>query len=261
MSLTVEFLIHFQSTYVPHWIKLVKYILLLLLLLISIISIDGTHSTDKSSSPNQSSNIRWTLVDNFNFYNNSYILRWHSHRHPHLNESSDQWFYGSVQAETTTKSIQRSRFRPIHIVVLAPSQSTEEYSLSRIAPAILAAARSIEAEARINKNYAGWEHGAQIDFVDTKCSSAIGPLVAFDYFIRNKVDVFLGPVCPYVLAPVARYTSFWDVPHLTSSGQVSMFDDKNSTFRILTRMNGSFSRMGQFFNQVRNFVQTTFMLK
>lgn len=119
-------------------------------------------------------------------------------------------------------------------------------------PAIVAAVRSIVEEASKSKGqlYRGWEHGATIDFVDTKCSSAIGPLVAFDYYIRGKVDVFLGPVCPYVLAPVARYTSFWDVPHLTSAGQVSMFDDKNITFRILTRMNGSFSQMGQFFNQV-----------
>nr|XP_027196215.1 atrial natriuretic peptide receptor 1-like [Dermatophagoides pteronyssinus] len=118
-------------------------------------------------------------------------------------------------------------------------------------PAIIAAVKSIEDETKINKyKYLGWEHGAEIYFVDTQCSSAIGPLAAFYYYIRSKVDVFLGPVCPYVLAPVARYTSYWDIPHLTSSGQVSMFDDKNSTFRILTRMNGSFSRMGQFFNQI-----------
>jgi len=136
--------------------------------------------------------------------------------------------------------------------VLAPLDSTEEYSLLKIMPSIIAAARSIQASHKQSGGqlYRGWERGAVIDFVDTKCSSAIGPLIAFEYFIRGSVDIFLGPVCPYVLAPVARYTSYWGVPQLTSSGQVTTFDDKNQTFRILTRMNGSFSRMGQFFNQV-----------
>ena len=196
-------------------------------------------------------NVRWTLVDNFNFRNNSYFMHWHPRRHPHL---INETLFPSISGGSTTEDAnnQRQHFRPIHIVVLAPLQSTEEYGLHRIMPAIVAAVRFIEEESRKSKGsiYRGWEHGAQIDFVDTKCSSVIGPLAAFDYYIRNKVDVFLGPVCPYVLAPVARYTSIWDVPHLTSAGQVSTFDDKNSTFRILTRMNGSFSRMGQFFNQV-----------
>lgn len=202
-------------------------------------------------------NVRWTLVDNFNFRNNSYVMHWHQHRHQHLNETFTPSFVSGGPIDTGGP--QHQHFRPIRIVVLAPSQSSEEYSLQRIMPAIVASVRSIEEQASNSKGalYRGWEHGAQIDFVDTKCSSAIGPLAAFDYYIHGKVDVFLGPVCPYVLAPVARYTSYWDVPHLTSAGQVSMFDDKNTTFRILTRMNGSFSRMGQFFNQVnRSFALT-----
>ena len=31
-----------------------------------------------------------------------------------------------------------------------------------------------------------------------------GPLHAVEMFYRRKPDVFLGPVCPYVLAPVVR---------------------------------------------------------
>lgn len=192
--------------------------------------------------------VKWTLVGNLDLYNNSYVMSsgWHPHRHSHWNDTCP------ISPEDGQHS-GKQHIRPIRIVVLAPYQSNEEYSLHQIMPSIVAAVRGIEEEAkRTNgkKYQGGWEHGAQIDFVDTKCSSAIGPLAAFEYFIRGKVDVFLGPVCPYVLAPVARYTSYWDVPHLTSSGQVTMFDDKNTTFRILTRMNGSFSRMGQFFNQV-----------
>lgn len=190
--------------------------------------------------------VQWTLIENFSFHEHSYSMHWRPHRHQHYN--SNDSFSSAEQGTATTPP----HLRPIRIVVLAPFHSNEDYSLEKIMPAIVAAVRSIVEEASKSKGqlYRGWEHGATIDFVDTKCSSAIGPLVAFDYYIRGKVDVFLGPVCPYVLAPVARYTSFWDVPHLTSAGQVSMFDDKNITFRILTRMNGSFSQMGQFFNQV-----------
>ena len=39
---------------------------------------------------------------------------------------------------------------------------------------------------------------------DTECSSTQGPLHAVEMFYRRKPDVFLGPVCPYVLAPVVR---------------------------------------------------------
>ncbi|KAK5637740.1 hypothetical protein RI129_000077 [Pyrocoelia pectoralis] len=199
----------------------------------------------------------WNLIVNFPVSDNSYSMHWHpQRRHPHLNDSSTSlWVPGSgpgPEQPSTGSGVQLGRTRPIRIVVLAPLDSTEEYSLLKIMPSILAAARSIEASARSSGGqlYRGWERGAVIDFVDTKCSSAIGPLIAFEYFIRGSVDIFLGPVCPYVLAPVARYTSYWGVPQLTSSGQVTTFDDKNQTFRILTRMNGSFSRMGQFFNQV-----------
>ena len=56
---------------------------------------------------------------------------------------------------------------------------------------------------------------------DTQCNSTIGPLTAVDMVYRYKPNLFLGrpnvkimtltyyplgPVCPYVLSPVSRYT-------------------------------------------------------
>src|SRR6218665_2426024 len=103
-------------------------------------------------------------------------MHWHpQRRHPHLNESgSNLYDYPTVSNAGAT-----SRSHPIRIVVLAPLDSTEEYSLLKIMPSILAAALSIETEARKSNGqlYRGWERGAVIDFVDTKCSSAIGPLI------------------------------------------------------------------------------------
>lgn len=196
---------------------------------------------------------QWNLVNNIDFHNNSYVMRpWHSHRHAHLNNDTT-FALPPFRHGPDHSAAGASRANQIKIVVLAPLNSSEEYALHRIMPAILAAVRTIEDEARKTngqKYLGGWERGAVIDFVDTMCNSAIGPLAAFEYYTRRQVDVFLGPVCPYVLAPVGRYTSYWDVPHLTSSGQAATFNDKNETFRILTRMNGSYSRMGEFFKQV-----------
>ena len=42
-----------------------------------------------------------------------------------------------------------------------------------------------------------------------------------------KTDVFMGPVCPYVLAPVARYLNVWKIPILTTSGLMPHFQNKN----------------------------------
>ena len=41
---------------------------------------------------------------------------------------------------------------------------------------------------------------------------------SYDCFCSPK-DVFLGPISEYVLAPVARFSSIWKVPILTTGGQ------------------------------------------
>lgn len=58
------------------------------------------------------------------------------------------------------------------------------------------------------------------------------------------VDAFLGPVCDYVIAPVARYSGVWGIPVLTAGGLVANFELKFE-YPTLTRMMGSFSLVGQ----------------
>ncbi|KAF4517655.1 hypothetical protein B566_EDAN002887 [Ephemera danica] len=57
--------------------------------------------------------------------------------------------------------------------------------------------------------------------------------------------VFLGPVCDYVIAPVARYAGVWGIPVLTAGGQAPAFQYKTEgQFSSLTRLMGSYSAVG-----------------
>ena len=66
--------------------------------------------------------------------------------------------------------------------------------LDSVLPAIILAAQEL--------SHWSWE----ILVGDTECSSTQGPLHAVAMYYRRKPDLFLGPVCPYVLAPVVRST-------------------------------------------------------
>ncbi|XP_023288642.1 atrial natriuretic peptide receptor 1 [Orussus abietinus] len=58
-------------------------------------------------------------------------------------------------------------------------------------------------------------------------------------------DVFLGPVCDYVIAPVARYAGAWGIPVLTAGAQADAFRYKDEHYPTLTRMMGSHSHVGE----------------
>jgi atrial natriuretic peptide receptor A len=58
-------------------------------------------------------------------------------------------------------------------------------------------------------------------------------------------DAFLGPVCDYVLAPVARYAGVWGIPVLTAGAQADAFRHKPLSYPTLTRMMGSYRLVGE----------------
>lgn len=62
-----------------------------------------------------------------------------------------------------------------------------------------------------------------------------------------QADVFLGPVCDYVIAPVARYASVWKIPVVTPAAQANAFMDKQGQFPTLTRILGSYHQLGTAF--------------
>ncbi|XP_032687886.1 atrial natriuretic peptide receptor 1-like isoform X2 [Odontomachus brunneus] len=58
-------------------------------------------------------------------------------------------------------------------------------------------------------------------------------------------DAFLGPVCDYVIAPVARYAGVWSIPVLTAGAQAEAFRHKGEHYPTLTRMMGSHRLVGE----------------
>lgn len=118
----------------------------------------------------------------------------------------------------------------IHLALLAPAEKADvsnghpEQILATTLPAIELAIETIKEQKLLNG----------IDLVvhyrDTKGSSTIGPLAAFDLIIHQEADVFFGPVHDYVLAPVARYASIWRIPVLTTGGIAGAFDQKVLNF-------------------------------
>lgn len=62
---------------------------------------------------------------------------------------------------------------------------------------------------------------------------------------RTATDAFLGPVCDYVIAPVARYAGVWGIPVLTAGAQAEAFRHKGVHYPTLTRMMGSHRLVGE----------------
>lgn len=130
---------------------------------------------------------------------------------------------------------------PIRLAVLAPGDESQPFALHKVVPAVLYAVKTLERQG-----------GRPMEVIhrDTECSSTYGPLAAFSLYNSASADVLLGPLCPYVLAPVARYSTVWELPILTAAGQNDNFDFKDPHYKLLTRMNGSYSQIGKIFLQV-----------
>ena len=83
------------------------------------------------------------------------------------------------------------------------------------------------------------------DLRDSGCSDTYGPLMAIDMVTRQAVDVFLGPHCDYVVAPVARFTKVWNVPLISAGGTAGAFGNK-ANYPLLTRVMGDYAKGAEF---------------
>lgn len=92
--------------------------------------------------------------------------------------------------------------------------------------------------------------GVSIDITlisrDTFCSSTYGSIGFFEIYsnFKNKINAIWGLPCDYVLAPISRHASVWEIPILSTSGRSRAFDDKLYTYSTLTRLMGGVGAMG-----------------
>lgn len=129
----------------------------------------------------------------------------------------------------------------IKLGVILPQQNDLPWSLRQTMPAIQYAVDNISNRTDLLQGYTVKVHQG-----DSQCSDTYGPLVAIDMYLRRLAHVFIGPACDYAVAPVARFSPHWNIPVLTGGALVQAFHNKRS-YSQLTRMTGSYSKLGQFF--------------
>ncbi|XP_069101884.1 atrial natriuretic peptide receptor 1-like isoform X2 [Argopecten irradians] len=88
-------------------------------------------------------------------------------------------------------------------------------------------------------------HTLNVTMYNTQCDAVRAPLEAFR-FMRDGGHAFLGPVCDYSLAPVARYAPYWGLPIVSPGGLAEDFLDKKKEYKTLTRMGSAFDSMTRF---------------
>ena len=139
----------------------------------------------------------------------------------------------------------------ITLGVILPESTEHPWSLKRVLPAIEYAVQNVAKR--------GILPGAKLVPLtkDSQCSEVMGPLAAVDFHVNDSVKVFLGPVCEYAIAPVARYSPYWNIPVLSAGAFPFAFDNK-SEYRQLTRVHLAYTTCADFFvYTAQNFNWTT----
>ena len=124
--------------------------------------------------------------------------------------------------------------------VILPSDPKYPWSLKKVLPAIDVAVESVVDQGLLPKLK------ITVNASDSKCSDTFGPLAAIDFFMYKTANVFIGPVCDYAIAPIARFSPSWNIPVLSGGAFVSGFDNKRE-YKLLTRVHGAYSNCADFF--------------
>uniref|UniRef100_A0A182QJ32 Receptor ligand binding region domain-containing protein n=1 Tax=Anopheles farauti TaxID=69004 RepID=A0A182QJ32_9DIPT len=136
----------------------------------------------------------------------------------------------------------------LKFAILLPKQPNKRRDiriLSTVLPVIEMATRVVTAPGGLLQKFR-----IEIDHRDTQCSSTYGALGAFDIFLTRKPDVFFGPICDYVIAPISRYSSVWGIPVITTGGLTEAFTLKVPNYRTLTRMTGNYHAFGLMMREI-----------
>ncbi|XP_053386879.1 atrial natriuretic peptide receptor 1-like [Mercenaria mercenaria] len=125
-------------------------------------------------------------------------------------------------------------FMEIKLGVILPEVSSYPWSIKYVMPAIEMAVESVQRDIVP-------EHRVFTYVKDSECSATMGALAAMDLYKDKHVHVLFGPVCPYAVAPVARFSPHWNIPVITAGASAYDFDYKFK-FKLLTRVHETYSK-------------------
>nr|KAG5708737.1 hypothetical protein BaRGS_031891 [Batillaria attramentaria] len=118
------------------------------------------------------------------------------------------------------------------MAVLLPFDDSYLFSYRRVAPAIQMAIEELNEDPRLKL-----KHKLFVKYNDTKCNIAEGMDRAINFYIKQQVDVFMGPVCDFAVAPVARQARFWHIPMISCGAMALDFSKyRETTYQLLTRV-------------------------
>ncbi len=129
----------------------------------------------------------------------------------------------------------------VKLGVILPFEPKYPWALSKTLPAIEYAMQGIN-----NNSDLLTSQVLRITIGDSRCSNIEGPLVAIDMYVKRLAHVFVGPACDYSVAPIARFSSHWNIPLITGGAPVQAFEDKTQ-YSLLTRIYGSYAKLGHVF--------------
>lgn len=138
----------------------------------------------------------------------------------------------------------------VKLGVILPKEDIYPWALSKTIPAIEMAIETVSRNQLVENTQ------FLITQRDSQCSETMGPLAAIDMYIEQNVHVFIGPVCDYAVAPIARFSPHWHIPIITTGALVNAFGDK-SRYTLLTRMQGSYGKAGEFISDMFHFFNWT----
>ncbi|CAD5111746.1 unnamed protein product [Dimorphilus gyrociliatus] len=89
-----------------------------------------------------------------------------------------------------------------------------------------------------------------IKYRDSKCTDTDGMNEAINFYVNGTITGFLGPICDYTLAPLARQLSIWKFPLITVGGLARDFG-KKASYPITRAGPASPTSLVDFFKKIR----------
>ncbi|TRY66628.1 hypothetical protein DNTS_007778 [Danionella cerebrum] len=156
--------------------------------------------------------------------------------------------FGVVELESVPKSQTQSfslqaAQENITLAVILPLHNTDyPWAWPRVGPALFWALEKVNSDPSLLPGY-----HLQLVFNSSEnkerfCSDSVAPLVAVDLKFSYNPWAFIGPGCDYSSSPVARFTTHWEVPMITSGARALGLN----LYSSITNVGPTHKKLGEF---------------